>query len=372
MKIDEMNLEEVEARLAEITSEIEQRSDVELSEENSFEQEITELQQRKAQLIEAEERKATAEAIERGEVKTEIVEERKEEIKMEEMKIYGVDSPEYRDAFFANLVGQATAEQRGIFADSNDGYGTGVALPVTTDTAIWDQVLTAHPILNDVALVKSGIVMKVSQMTPSNLGTEGGVKGKKDNADLVQLTFTTNEVALAGKDYTTYVTLSYAEAKMSVGAMEKFLVNEIANALGELLAADVFARILSDAASNEVTKGQNTYYASIKSALGSATQAINPVIYAPSALYYAILGEVDSNGQPIVRDGVVLGATLKKDNAATKITVVDPAMFVLNVVADTTITSQNMVSKGGYDIGGYMRAEGCLRKTNAGAFITVS
>lgn len=303
-----------------------------------------------------EERKAKL-----AEVEKELVEE-KEIVKMEERK-FGIDSKEYREAFFANLVGKATAEQRSIFAD-NATAGDGVALPVATDTAIWDQILSAHPILSDVAIVKSGIVMKVTQMTPDTTNA----KAKKDSDPVAQITFTTNEKVLAGKDYCTYVTLSYAEAKMSQGAMEKFLVNEIAAAIGEELATDVFATIVTEAAANSTTKS-GTYYEAVKTALGKATQAVNPVIYAPSALYYAILGEVDTNGQPIVRDGVVLGATLKKDNAAAKITVVDPALFVLNVIADTKITSQEVVAKGGFDIGGYMRAEGCLRKTNAAAFI---
>lgn len=288
----------------------------------------------------------------------------------ETVRTFGRETEEYRSAFFANLVGKATEEQRGLFADSASGYGTGIALPVATDNAIWDQVLSQHPILNDVAIVKSGVVMKVSQVTPSNLGTEAGVKGKKDSDVVVELTFTTNERVLAGKDYSTFATLSYAEAKMSQGAMEAFLVNEIATALGELLAKDVFATITTEAAANEVT-GQTSYFAAIKAALGKATQAQAPKIYAKPADYYAILGEVDDNGQPIVREGVVLGAVLEKDAAAAKITVVDPALFLMNVVAETQVKSSDDVKAASYVIGGYMRAEGCLRKTNAASFITM-
>lgn len=361
MKIDEMNLEEVEARLAEIESEVETRSGEEL---DALKAEVVELQQRKAELVDLEQRTMQAEMLTNGEAEPEEIIEKREEIKMEEKKIFGVDTKEYRDAFFAMLVGKATVEQRAIFAD-NSAYGDGLALPVATDVAIWDQVLTAHPILNDVAIVKSGIVMKVSQMTP-DLSQAG--KAKKDSDPVFAITFTTNEKVLAGKDYTTYVELSYAEAKMSQGAMEAFLVSEIAGALGEQLAADVFATILTDSAANSTVKG-GTYFETIKTALGKATQAQNPVIYAPSALYYAILGEVDTNGQPIVRDGVVLGATLKKDNAATKVTIVDPKLFVLNVVADTQIKSSDDIKNSCYVIGGYLRAEGCMRKTNAAAFI---
>lgn len=369
MEIREMNFEDVETRIASIREEL----NGENPNLDALTEEVTALEERKAELkAEAEKRTAIADVVNAGDC---TVVEEVETITIEEERknMFGVETKEYREAFFKNLVGLANAEQRGMFAD-NSAYGDGIALPVTTDKAIWDQTLSKHPILADVDIIKSGIVMKVSQVTPSNLNTEGGVKKKLDSANVVQLTFTTNEVVLAGADFCTYVTLSYAEAKMSVGAMEQFLVNEISNALGELLAKDVFATILTNASANEVsmTSGTDSYFTKIKEALATATMAENPVIYAPASAYYAILGEVDSNGQPIVREGVVLGAPLKKDNAATKITVVDPSLFVLNVVADTKITSQEVVSKGGYDIGGYLRAQGCLRKTNAGAFITVS
>ncbi len=363
MEIKEMTFAEIEERVSQIK--------VSMNEEGAnldeLLEEVNQLEERKAELKANAEKRANLEKMVNANEGITIVEEVKEERKEEKEMGNITESKEYRDAFFANLVGKATVEQRAMFAD-NTTYGDGIALPVATDKAIWDQTISKHPILDDVAIVKSGIVLKVSQATVSNLGTSGGVKAKKDSDAIVELQFTTNEKVLAGKDYTTFVTLSYAEAKMSAGAMETFLVNEIANALGEELAKDVFAQILTDASANSVTKS-GTYYEAIKEALGKATQANAPVIYAPSALYYAILGEVDTNGQPIVRDGVVLGAPLKKDNGATKITIVEPDMFVLNVVADVKITSQEIVAKGGYDIGGYMRAEGCLRKANAGAFI---
>lgn len=362
MNIAEMTMEEVEARSAEILGQIEGAEGETLE---ALKAEAEELAARKAELAEIETRTAQAEALTEGEAEPdEII----EVVKTEERKmVYGIETKEYRDAFMAMLVNKATPEQRAIVADGS-AYGDGLALPVAVDTAIWDQILSQHPILSDVAMVKSGIVMKVTQMTPSNLGTSGGVKGKKDSEAVVELTFTGVDKVLAGKDYTTYVTLTYAEAKMSQGAMEAFLVSEIANALGELIAKDVFASIVTDAAANSVTKSA-TYFEAIGEALGKATQAANPVIYAPSALYYAILKEVDTNGQPIVRDGVVLGAELKKDNAAVNITIVDPAMYVLNVVQDMTINSQDSVKDAAFIIGGYSRAEGCLRKVNAAAFI---
>ena len=363
MDINEMTLADVDKRLAELETEVREMNEV--ADVEKATEEKRSLLERKAELEAIEQRTATANALQNGEVEPDKILEKREEITMEEKKIFGVDSPEYRNAFFANLVNKATPEQRAIFAD-NATAGDGVALPITTDVAIWDQILTAHPILADISIVKSGIVMKVTQMTPSNLSAAG--KGKKDSDPTVELQFTPNEKVLAGKDYHTYVTLSYAESQMSQGAMEKFLVAEIANVLGEQLATDVFAGIKADSTATATT-ATASYFADIHTALGKAVQAQNAVIYAPSAKYYGILAEVDTNGQPIVREGVVLGATLKKDNAAADVTVVDPSLVICNVVADTTIKSQDDVKAGAFVIGGYMRAEACLRKTAAASVI---
>jgi hypothetical protein len=190
-----------------------------------------------------------------------------------------------------------------------------------------------------------------------------------DSANSTEQTFTSAEVVLVGADYHTYVTLSYAEAKMSQGAMERFLVKEIANALGEALAKDVFARILSDAGNaQKITPASgSTMFDNVKLALALATQANRPVIYAPASSYYEIIGAI-AQGSPY-NMGHALGCEVKLDNAATKVTVVDPSLFVLDVIQDTLIESERDAKNAQFVIGGYMRAEGCLRKTAAAAYI---
>jgi HK97 family phage major capsid protein len=282
----------------------------------------------------------------------------------ENRNMFGIETKEYRDAFMANLFGNATDEQRSILAD-NTNYGDGLALPVALDERIWDQVCSAHPILADIDVRRTGVAIKVTKMTPAT------VSAKMDKTTTSELTFTSAEVTLVGKDFHTFVKLSFAEAKMSQGAMEDFLVKEIADVLGEAMAKDVFARILTDVGSAATTyvSGTNTYFGCLQTALGAASLANNPVIYAPAALYYALIGEQDSAGQPIVRDGVAMGAQVKKDNAATKITIVDPSMFVLNVIQDVQVESAKNLEEAKYVISGYARAEGCLRKTLAAAYI---
>lgn len=354
--MENMNLSEIEARLAEIDALVEAAT----APIDGIEDEKRALLERKAELAEIEQRKKDAEALEQREVAPEKIIEIKEEVRT----MFDVKSPEYRDAFVANLLGRATPEQRGFFAD-NSAYGDGYALPQVLDQAIWDQVTLQHPILADVTTIRSGVVMKVTKVTPT-------VPAKKKDSDAsTEMANSTVEVLLAGADYHTYVTLSYAEAKMSQGAFEKFLVKEVADALGESLAKDVFARILTDAGSAAATytSGTNTYFECLATALGAATHAQNAVAYAPANIYYAVLGEQDNNGQPIFRDGLLLGVPFKKDSAATKLTIVDPNQFVLNVIQDTMVESQRDAKNAQIVIGGFLRAEGCMRNTKACAYV---
>ena len=280
--------------------------------------------------------------------------------KEEEKKMFGIETKEYRDAFMANLVNRATPEQRAILAD-NTAYGDGLSLPVGLDRDIWDQVHTAHPILADVDVMRTGMAIKVTKMTPA------AITKKMDSAASSEQTFTGVDVTLVGADYHTYVNLSYAEAKMSQGAMERFLVREIAEAIGEALAKDVFARILSDAGTAQKVTTTSDLFADLKAALALATQAGVPVVYAPSTNYYEIVGAIQQ-GSPF-NAGAALGVQVKLDNAATKVTVVDPSMFILNVIQDTMIESQRDAANAQFVIGGYMRAEGTLRKVKAAAYI---
>ena len=351
-----LDIEQIEARSLELVSEIESAESNEAM--DTIQEEIGVLEERKAQIkAEIEERKADIASVIKGEgeVVETIVEERNEK------EMFGIDSKEYRDAFMANLVGRATVEQRAILAD-NTTYGDGLALPVGLDKDIWDQVNDAHPILADVDVLRSGIAIKVTKMTPA------AVTKKMDSANSTEQTFTGVDVTLVGADYHTYVTLSYAEAKMSQGAMERFLVKEVADVLGEALAKDVFARILSDAGNaQKVTPASgSTVFDNVKLALALATQG-NPVVYAPASSYYEIVGAIQQ-GSPF-NIGAALGVEVKKDNAATKVTVVDPKLFVLNVIQDTIIESERDAKNAQFVIGGYMRAEGCLRKTKAAAYI---
>lgn len=352
MEIKDMMMEDVEKRM----SEVKEALKVPEADLDALEAELDQLEARKKEIKEAAEKRAA----ELAEIAADpITKPVKEEEKMPE-KRFGIETKEYRDAFMATLVGKATEEQRAIMAD-NSAYGDGMALPVALDEAIWDQINEAHPILADVATLRSGIAIKVTQMSPAPISK------KMDSATNTEQTFTSAEVVLVGADYHAFVTLSYAEAKMSQGAMEEFLEKEVADAIGEALAKDVFARILSDAGSGQKVTSTSDMLADVKAAMALATKANKPVIYAPSTAYYEIVADI-KNGSPY-NIGHTVGCEVKLDNAATKVTIVDPSLFVLNVIQDTFVESQRDAKEAAFVISGYMRAEGCLRKTKAAAYI---
>lgn len=364
MKIDEMTIAEIEERLSEISAEVETRSGEEL---DALKNEVVELQTRKAELVEIETRKADAEALEKNKAEADIIIEKREEMKpMEEKKVYGVETKEYRDAFYSMLAGNETVEQRAIVVDGSAGAGQGdaIAIPKTLDEKIWDGIHTAHPILADISTVASGIAMEVTKHTAIAVRTTK----KGDNAQTpAEESNTFVKVTLYGYDYEKYVELSYAEAKMSAGALEDYLAQEISAELGEALAKDVFAQIEADATSSqEVTKTADMFK-DIKDALALATSGGAKVIYAPATEYYEIVGAVKS-GSPF-NIGATLGCAVKLDNGATHVTILDPKAFVLNEVQGVMIESQRDVKAHKVVVSGYMRAQGCLRMNNSASYI---
>lgn len=362
-------LKQIEARSAELEAGVETAEQAEIEARTK---EAEELQKRQSTLkeelqkIEAEERAAaelnaaTAKNIKPKEKET-----------MEERKIT-IESPEYRNAFYAMIAGTETEEQRTILATpisvdgdaSNDGAA--IAIPKTLDTKIWDNIHTAHPIINDVNMVRSGVIMEVTRHT----GITNKASSKKDGAvnssGDQQNTFA--KIQLTGEDYESYVELTYAEAKMSQGALEDYLAQEIADDIGEKLAKNIFARILSDATTAQKVTSSSDDYADVKDALKLATQANAPVVYAPASKYFDLVGATNANGTPVNIKGT-FGCEIKRDDGATKVTIVDPKMFVLNEVQSIMIETDKDIKNHHVIVSGYERAEGCLRKTKAASYI---
>ena len=352
--VEERTEQEETAEVPEETAETEERS-AETAEA------VEETEDRKAEQF--AEYRALQQQVVNGDIGT-VVETHREEKKMEERK-YTVESPEYRDAFYAVIGDYATPEQRAIVVDSTaPGDGDAIAIPKTLDEKIWDNIHTAHPILADISTVRSGVAMEVTKHTAIAVRTTKKLDSAATPAEEAN---TFLKVVLYGYDYEKYVTLTYAEAKMSQGALEDYLAEEIAAELGEALAKDVFAQVLADAGNGQKVTATSDLFADIKAALALATGAGTPVIYAPSTSYFEIVGAI-AQGSPF-NIAATLGCTVKLDNAATGVTILDPKKFVLNMVQDVMIESDRDIKAHKVIVSGYLRAQGTLRHNKAAAYI---
>lgn len=127
MELKDMNLQDVEARLAEIDGLV-QTSESE-EEIRSLTDEMKELETRKAELKDLEERKQAAAEIQEGKTSEKVttIEERKGEEKMKDIKEYR-NSAEYIDAF-AEYVKTGNADECRALLSTNVGDAGTVAIP---------------------------------------------------------------------------------------------------------------------------------------------------------------------------------------------------------------------------------------------------
>ena len=101
MELNEMTLQDVEARLQAVNDEIEAATEVEAV--NTLTEEKRSLVERQAELKDLAQRKADAKLLESRETSGNKIEEN---TKMEEKRTFALDSAEYRAAFLKNLQGK--------------------------------------------------------------------------------------------------------------------------------------------------------------------------------------------------------------------------------------------------------------------------
>lgn len=279
-----------------------------------------------------------------------------------------IASEKYRSAFYANLRGEATEEQRSTLLTAGTDA---IAIPKALDDKIWDNIYTDHPILGDIDIKRTGVILEVTKHTKVKAGKAGKVE-EGTAATLEDNEFV--KVTLVGQDYAKTVELSYAAAKMSQGALEDYLATEVANSMGEALATEIFAKMKTDLGTAAVTvaNGKELTFADFCKAVGSVQRGTNLKVYASRAKKFEqIVGMVDTAGQPVFRDGCTLGYDVKEDAAAgDDIFIVDTSKFVLNMVQDIMIENDRDIKNHKIIISGYARAEGCMRDAGAGAYIT--
>lgn len=366
--------EEIEARLAAIASEI----DMDGADIDALTEEVRSLKEELKRIKDDAEKRAML----RDEVASgagEVI-RRFEPMKQEE-RILGADSKEYRNAFLKDLLGlEMTKEERAAFVHTT--ANTAAVLPTTMLNRIWDLVSQRHSIMGDITIYRTGTILEVVKHTAI---AQGAAKVVEENAanDDEQNTFV--KVTLSGKDFSKHVDISYAMERMSIDALEQYLIDEISASMGDAMADDVIAQIGTDMTSgNKVNSAANdTLTFKELAALFGKLKRVGAVnVYATRAtIYNYLVGMVDTNGRPIFQpsaqagqEGVVLGAQIKvEDSVADNVILIgDAQRFVYNMVQDIMIESDKDIKKHVTTYSGYARGSGALIDPDSFAQLTVT
>lgn len=374
MEIKDMCLADIEARKSEITTEMEKDG----ADLDALTEEVRKLNERKSEIEKREKlRKDIASGI-IGE-KSPLGRGKPEE---HEERVYNAESPEYRTAFFKNLLGkneEMTKEERAAFVHTTGN--TTSPLPTTTLNRIWDLVSTEHHIMEDISIYRTGTSIDVIKHTAITQGKAKKVTENTANDD-EQNTFA--KVTLSGNDFSKHIDISYAMQRMSIDALEQYLVNEISRSMGEAMATDVITSIESGiATANKVTTAAVgvVTYAELAKLFGLLKRVGTVRLYATrSTIYNHLVGMVDSTGRPIFQttaqagqEGILLGAAIKVEDAVEdgKILIGDGTKVTYNMIQDIMIESDRNIKTHTVTYAGYARGSGALIDDKAFAELTV-
>jgi HK97 family phage major capsid protein len=220
-----MRIKEIEARLAAIKKEIEERGDAMKAEEiDALEKETKELTEERAGLIAAaEKRNGILDNIAKGGGVSVRSFGKKEEDNTDPDDPFG--TPEYRSAWLKNLrrLPLTDAEKR-AYANASD---TGAeVVPTQTANEIISKVKKLAPMLNEVTLlhVKGAVKFVVE-------GTNNDAAIHTENAAIKPAADTLTTVTLSGYEIVKLVQISDTVMTMSIAAFESWIVDMLAEAI---------------------------------------------------------------------------------------------------------------------------------------------
>lgn len=220
-----MRIKEIEARLAAIKKEIEERGDAMKAEEiDALEKETKELTEERARLIAAaEKRNGILDNIAKGGGVSVRSFGKKEEDNTDPDDPFG--TPEYRSAWLKNLrrLPLTDAEKR-AYANAS---GTGAeVVPTQTANEIISKVKKLAPMLNEVTLlhVKGAVKFVVE-------GTNNDAAIHTENAAITPAADTLTTVTLSGYEIVKLVQISDTVMTMSIAAFESWIVDMLAEAI---------------------------------------------------------------------------------------------------------------------------------------------
>lgn len=234
MNLEDMNLEQVNQRLAELDEIVERSQKVE--EVDSATEEKRSLLDRQAELKDLQERKQIAKDLQSGKIAAEVVEERKDEKPMEFEKMSPMDiraTEEYRSGFLKALQGKPLndTEKRANEMATTDVAGV---IPTMTQDRIFNKLKEYAPLLNEITLLQVA-----GNVTVAVEGTNNAAAIHAENDLISPAADTMVSISLAGYEIVKLVRISATVSTMAINAFETWLVDilseNIASKIGEYI-----------------------------------------------------------------------------------------------------------------------------------------
>lgn len=251
MKLEDMTLEDVTKRLAELEEEVRETQDVELV--NKAIEEKKALLERKAELEDLEKRQAEAEALNNDEVEPDKVVENSNEKRGKEM-----DKKEFRTLWLKNLMGTLTEEERAAYSTIANADAI---IPEEMQADIITKAKEYAPILEEVTLLNVNGAVKFA--------VEGDNAAADVHAELASISAKSDsmvEVVLSAYELTKLIQISAAVKSMSVASFESWLIAQLAEAIAMKAESLIFNGTGSGQAQGILTVKSTPDYTSITAA----------------------------------------------------------------------------------------------------------
>ena len=303
MKFDEMNVEQLEARQAELAG-----MDVESATTDEIEERANELEAIKAEL---EARQAAAE--EEARQAEQVARMKGEPIikNQEERQMFDVKTPEYREMWLRNQQGNLTPEERATWTTATTN-----AIPTMVADKFFEKMVKLAPMLSEITLLRVAVSLKFVAEGTRNTATEKHT----ENSAMDAAEDTTVSVTLQGFEFMKVIQISRTAALMSIDAFEDWLVEmlagDIARAIDNYIINDSSNGIVkltfttSGTGKNEIVNTQGYTYDDVVdliALLPAAYDAEAKFLTHKATLYGEIAKIKDSAGNPIFVPDTVNG-----------------------------------------------------------------
>lgn len=226
MKIEEMTMEDIQKRMAEI-NDLLNSEDANIDE---LTEEVNQLEERsKALKDQAEKRGELLKKVATGEIGT-VVEARKEENKTkEERKMFGIESVEYRDAWTKEKCGlPLSTEERAALASA------GAVIPTMTVNAVWDRLVKKAELLGKVDVTQFATYVRFPKATTNNAAASGAV-----GASITESSDVIGYVDLVPNEYVKLLTVGADIDHMAISAVHDWIVDNLVGQIRYAINKDI-------------------------------------------------------------------------------------------------------------------------------------